>query len=247
MRRTPFGANWSPPPPIQNTKMWCTQIRRTRLTFNFCQKSLGGKPIFPIPTHFQKSAVVSNTKPLLPCHRTLFIAANGQGGISKWGQAPPVASVLNTQLNCQSKRFHIACKSLPTFFQRRQKHLFSAAPIIHCMHFSTGATAGGNPSNDSDNTERREIWPDTSATTPPKPVTTNGKVGKIKAFLKKYGPIGVGTYFGLYGATLGAFYTAFQSGLIFAGDVVGLIEWLGKKISLFRSSSPTAFLQNYQL
>lgn len=52
------------------------------------------------------------------------------------------------------------------------------------------------------------------------------KLGKIRTFLKKYGAVGVVTYFGLYGATLASFYGAFSSGLLFAGDVVGLIEFL---------------------
>lgn len=52
------------------------------------------------------------------------------------------------------------------------------------------------------------------------------KLGKIRTFLKKYGAVGVVTYFGLYGATLASFYGAYSSGLLFAGDVVGLIEFL---------------------
>jgi hypothetical protein len=51
--------------------------------------------------------------------------------------------------------------------------------------------------------------------------------GKIKAFIRRYGPVGVCTYLGIYGVTLAGFYTAFQSGLLREGDIESLIDYLG--------------------
>jgi hypothetical protein len=72
------------------------------------------------------------------------------------------------------------------------------------------------------------------------------KLGKIRTFLKKYGAVGVVTYFGLYGATLASFYGAYSSGLLFAGDVVGLIEFLHLG-DLFDESLLTPKVGNFAL
>jgi len=66
-----------------------------------------------------------------------------------------------------------------------------------------------------------------STTEPAQPSTAvaKPKLGRVRLFLKKYGAIGVVTYFTIYGATLASFYTAFSSGALFAGDVVGWIEF----------------------
>jgi hypothetical protein len=72
------------------------------------------------------------------------------------------------------------------------------------------------------------------------------KLGKVRMFLKKYGAVGVVTYFGLYGATLASFYGAYSSGLLYAGDVVGLIEYLHLG-ELFDESLLTPKVGNFAL
>jgi len=50
-------------------------------------------------------------------------------------------------------------------------------------------------------------------------------LGRVRTFIKKYGAVGVTTYFTIYGVTLASLYGAFSGGLLFPGDVVGLIEY----------------------
>eukprot|EP01111_Echinosteliopsis_oligospora_P019665 TRINITY_DN9617_c0_g1_i1.p1 TRINITY_DN9617_c0_g1~~TRINITY_DN9617_c0_g1_i1.p1 ORF type:complete len:205 (-),score=74.49 TRINITY_DN9617_c0_g1_i1:3-617(-) len=52
------------------------------------------------------------------------------------------------------------------------------------------------------------------------------QLGKIATFIKKYGPIGVTTYFGLYGLTLGSVYALVSSGVIMSNDVISLLQTL---------------------
>jgi hypothetical protein len=58
--------------------------------------------------------------------------------------------------------------------------------------------------------------------------------------------VGVVTYFSIYGATLASFYGAFSSGILFAGDVVGLIEKLHLG-DLFDESLLTPKMGNFAL
>jgi len=56
---------------------------------------------------------------------------------------------------------------------------------------------------------------------------TKESPGKITTFIKKYGPIGVVTYFGMYGLTLSAMYILVSRGLIVSTDVISLLQKIG--------------------
>lgn len=53
------------------------------------------------------------------------------------------------------------------------------------------------------------------------------KTGKVRMFLRKYGPVGVVTYFGMYGVTLGTMYILVSKGLIVSTDVISLLQKIG--------------------
>jgi FAM210A/B-like domain len=50
------------------------------------------------------------------------------------------------------------------------------------------------------------------------------KHGKVRGFLRKYGPLGAVTYFSIYGMTLTSLYFAVDNGLLGSGDVIAMLR-----------------------
>jgi hypothetical protein len=65
--------------------------------------------------------------------------------------------------------------------------------------------------------------------------------GKLRTFIRKYGPIGIGTYFGMYGLTLAGIYALVSSGVLMATDAISMFKYvhLDKLIDL-ESLNPKA-------
>jgi len=87
---------------------------------------------------------------------------------------------------------------------------------------TTTATGSGN-NNNNDSSKSRQQPPVEEDDDEDLDVVVR-KHGRVKGFLRKYGPVGAVTYFSIYGITLASLYFAVDNGLLGSKDVVVMLR-----------------------
>eukprot|EP01112_Ceratiomyxa_fruticulosa_P010685 TRINITY_DN2839_c0_g2_i2.p1 TRINITY_DN2839_c0_g2~~TRINITY_DN2839_c0_g2_i2.p1 ORF type:complete len:279 (+),score=46.27 TRINITY_DN2839_c0_g2_i2:125-838(+) len=145
---------------------------------------------------------------------------------------------ISTHIQLPTTRKVSSTHTIPLFTTAPQHTLLTR---YFAMNYSTETPKQTQPTNDKKETEQQqnELTPDstplltntTQTTEPDSNSIVSSFKNKIKTFVKKYGPIGLITYFTLYYATWASLYFAVDGGYIISNNVIqtlsswGLDKW----------------------